>query len=669
MIFHTFPLLLLFILIATLSFYPLGYLLLGKNTKNLKAQETISLSFTLAIVVFVLLSVFLTLLKLRFLLVFIVAGANLYSIIKYKVSLFSPWKNLFQNRTLLVLIFLGIVVEVGLLFPSGYQYKDGLLFWSSQVFDGLWYISLIEAIRKGIPPITPVFSGTHLHNYHYLIDVFMGEFYRIYNFFSPYDLYFRFFPVLFSFLLGISVFSFVNRWKNKVIGYWSMFFTYFVGSFGFVVTYIKSGKVFGGETAFWASQLNTVVANPPHASAMVLLCSFLLCFTLFLKYRSKSWFVFCVLVGLIVAGFKVSGGVVLLAGLGAAGLVEIVRRKNFSVIIMFLILLISNFLALFSIVPTATSFLVFEPWWFIRTMVVAKLGLIDWELRRQTYLSIGRFTSYLRVIQLEGTALLIFIVGNLGVRIVGLPIIVGKILHFKRGILKSPIDAFLLSGSFVGFLIPMLFLQKGIAWVSVQFIQYVLLITGFYGAVFVYFVLKKIKPIVVKTLFVLVVVLLSIPTVIGNYVEFYGGPPNAVISNNEISALKFLKENSKPDDIIMTPPFNKYAKNDYKKNPLPIYAWFSTAYVSALTDRITFLDCEEQLLAMGYDIETRLNDEKKFFTQKDFTFNKDFLNRNDIAYIYVPTPEKYSLQEASNNLTKVFSNDEVSIYKVNDNEK
>ena len=172
---------------------------------------------------------------------------------------------------------------------------------------------------------------------------------------------------------------------------------------------------------------------------------------------------------------------------------EAIRNKKFGYFLMFFILLVTNFITLHIISPNAISFLIFEPWWFIRTMVVVKLGLIDWELRRQHYLYVGRFTSYLRVIQLEGTALLIFITGNLGVRILGLPIIVNRVIHFKKKILNSPIDTFLLTSAFVGFIVPMLFLQKGVVWVSVQFMQYSLLIVGFYGAIFVYSILKKIK--------------------------------------------------------------------------------------------------------------------------------------------------------------------------------
>lgn len=568
---------LVFIVLTFLSLYPLGYLFFAKKVDRLEDQEIISLSFSLSIVVLVLLAIFLAFVRARFLLIYIIVGANLFSIFKYKTKLLNPWKTVFKNRILSFLLILGILVQGFINFPNGYLYKEGLLFWSSQGFDGFWHISLMEAIRRNIPPQLPIYSGFSIQNYHYLVDIFMGEYFRIYAFFSPLDLYFRFFPVLFSFLMGISVYSFTKRWKNEKVAYWAIFFTYFVGSFGYVLTFIKSGKLFGGETAFWVSQLNTVIANPPHAAAIILLCSFLLSFLLFTKSKSKYWFLISFLLGSVISGFKVSGGILLLAGLGASSLVQILNERKFGSAILFLALLATNFITIKLVSKDVGSYLIFQPWWFIRTMVVVKLGLVDWELRRQTYLSVGRFTSYLRVLELEGTAFLIFVIGNLGMRIIGLPIVIGKLLHIKDKLFKNYIDTFLLTACFVGFSVPMLFLQKGIVYNSIQFMQYVLLITGFYGAVFAYQVLKKVKVNVLKYFFCLVLICLSVPTVIGNFVEFYGNPPNAKISTLELSVLSYLKDNSKPNDIILTPAFDGGSKYRYKANPIPIYAWSSTS--------------------------------------------------------------------------------------------
>ena len=101
-------------------------------------------------------------------------------------------------------------------FPSGFLYKEGVLFWSSQGHDGLWHVALMEEINRTFPPQNPLFYGRPLQNYHFASDLFMGEFYRIFNFFDPLDLYFRYYPILFSFMIGISSFSFaLRKWNRK----------------------------------------------------------------------------------------------------------------------------------------------------------------------------------------------------------------------------------------------------------------------------------------------------------------------------------------------------------------------------------------------------------------------------------------------------------------------
>jgi len=672
MIFQTLVLLVVFIFLTLFSFYPLGYLILGKKVDDLEGHEVITLSFAVSIVTFVLLAVLLSLIKARFLMIYLIGVSNLFSIIKYKFKLLTPWKSFFKNPILLGLIFLGILVQGFISFPSGYLYKDGLLFWSSQAFDGFWHISLMNAIAKNIPPQMPTFSGASLQNYHYLVDILMGEYNRIFGFFSSLDLYFRFFPVLFSFLMGLSVYSFMSRWKNKVVGYWSVFFTYFVGSFGFVVTYLQSGKIFGGETAFWVSQLNTVVANPPHASAIILLCSFLLSFHLFTKSKSKSWFFICALIGCAITGFKVSGGVVLLAGMGTVSLFRIIREKKFDYTILFLVLLATNLITIRLVSKDAASYLIFQPWWFITTMLVEKLGLIDWVHKMQTYQSVGRFTSYLRIFEYEGIAFLIFIVGNLGTRIICFPGALKKLFKFKRKILDSPIDTFLLSIALVGFVVPMLFLQKGVVSNSIQFMQYVLLITGFYSAIVIVDVINKIKPVFWKMVIIILLIVLSVPTVIGNFVEFYGGLPNAKISNNEIAALSFLKDNSNSGDVILTPPFSDGLKYSYKTNPLPIYTWSGTGYVSSLTDRVTYLSDEEMDRQVNLPVDERLVNENEFFYKNDTMFNLNFLKLANIRFIYMPKSQITindnvhieTFDPSRDGLTNVYSNPEIDVYKV-----
>lgn len=280
--------LLIFIVLIFAVVYLPGSLFLFKVYKDLDDSEKISLAFSLGVILLVLLGVFLGLTNLRYLLLPLLLIIGVISAVIHKKSVLRPWNLFIKNKLLLVIIILGVLVQGFISFPSGYHYKEGLLFWSSQGQDGFWHISIMEEIKKEFPPQIPVFAGEELVNYHYLSDILMGEFARMFSFFASLDLYFRFFPVFFSFFMGISVFSFAQRWRDKKTAYWAMFFTYFTGSFGYIVTFLREGKIFSGETAFWVSQLNTMVANPPHAVAICLLLASLLTFLIFFEKREKN---------------------------------------------------------------------------------------------------------------------------------------------------------------------------------------------------------------------------------------------------------------------------------------------------------------------------------------------------------------------------------------------
>lgn len=657
---------LLFLSVSCFIFYNIGYVILSSKIKELEDQEIIVLAFSLGLVIFVGVAVFLGLLNLRWLLLPFFLAAGFYSLIKYKEKLFVPWGIFIRCKTLVLLIILGILVQGFINFPSGFHYSEGLLFWSSQGHDGLWHVSLMEEIRKNFPPQNPIFSGEKLYNYHFLVDVLMGEIYRIFPFFSSLDLYFRFFPIIFSFLFGLGVFSFVKRWQeSQAVGYLAVFFTYFTGSFGYFVTFFRNKNLFGGETVFWASQENTLLGNPPHAIAHIFLVGILLCLLLYFQKRRIFWLMVAFLLGGLLVGFKVSGGLIMLAGVGAAALIDLIFFKKWYSILLAGALGISNFLTFKAMTSQeAASFLMFLPWWFIRTMVVDKLGWMDMEFRRQHYLSKETWHAYLRVAQLEITAFLIFIVGNFGTRIMGFYSLIKD--GFGKKFIKSPIDAMLFVSMITGIIMVTIFVQKGLIYNNIQFIQYSLLIMGFYAAASAYQMIILFKKKLIRVIILLMIVLFSVPTVIGNLNEFYGPgrKPLAIISNQQLQALNFLRTNSQPQEVILTVPFNKYLKDQYKSEPRPINAWYSTAYVSALSGRSTYFASEEQALITGYPVDKKLTKAKEFFAQTDTTFNKKFLDEEGIKYLYIVKDElDKPINNQENNLEIMFENDGVIIYK------
>lgn len=658
----------IFLLVSSLIFYVLGFLFLVKEEKELERYEFISIAYSLGIIIFVFLAFVFSLLHLRVLVLPLLIMITVFTYLKYKSQLFAPWKILLKDKILTVLLFLGILIQGFINFPSGFIYGGEMLFWSSQGHDGLWHVALMEEITKNIPPQNPIFAGEKLYNYHYLIDVVMGEFHRIFPLFSSLDLYFRFFPIIFSFLIGISIFSLLSRWKNNHrIGYLGLIFTYFVGSFGYIVTFLRNGTLFGGETVFWAAQQNTILGNPPHAVSHFLLTTLFLTFLLYTRSRKKIWLFYTFILGFLLAGFKVSGGFVMLVGIVVACLIDFINYRKISSLILAMALSISNFVTFKSMTsPNASSFLMFLPWWFVRTMIVVKLGWLDIELKRQHYISKGTWHAWLRVIQLESMAFLIFVVGNLGMRIIGIYGIIRSL--WKEKIHKNTFEIALIITMVTGLIMPLLFVQKGIIYNNIQFMQYFLLIFGFYGAISFYSLLSALKNKLLKIAAFIILICFSSPTVIGNLNEFYGSnrPALAKISKLNLEALDFIKKNSNPEDIILTLPFDKNLKNKYNIEPRPIYAWYSTPYIAALTGRLTYLTAEEQVLITGYPKDERLEKINKFFSQTDFNFNNSFLKDGGIKYIYIEKPvAKSSLETQKNNITQVFDNNEVVIYKIN----
>lgn len=665
--------LIVFLIISFGIFYLLGFLIIQKSpskknessAQKLDDVEVLSFSLSLGIVIFVLVAILFGFLQLRFLVLPILLGLVVFGFYKFKLAPLYPWKVIFKDKLLALLLLLGILIQGFINFPSGFLYEEGLYFWSSQGHDGIWHVALMEEIKKSFPPQNPIFSGEPLYNYHFLVDVLMGEFARIFPFLTSLDLYFRFFPVLFSFLIGISVFAFVSRWQNsKQIGYLAVFFTYFTGSFGYVVKFIKDGNILGGETVFWASQINTILGNPPHAVAISLLTTFFLAFYLYLQERKIFWFIISFILASILAGFKVSGGVVLLVGLGVAAGFDLLFNRRFATLLLCGLLGISNFVTIKLMTRGAEGFLMFLPWWFVRTMVVSRLDWMDLEFRRQHYLAQGTLKANLRVVQLELEAFLIFLVGNMGMRILGFYQLGQEVINKRFAIFKNQFEVMLLVTMVTGFLIPMFFVQRGIIYNNIQFMQYFLLIFGFYAAIATYKFLTGTKNRFLRILIVVVIVGLSVPTVVGNLVEFYGKPPLSKVTKEELVALDYLRNHSDSEDIILTMPFNKYLYTKFPKQPWPNYAWYSTAYIPALTSRLTYLSSEEQALITNYPMKERLEKMKTFFDNGNVEFNKIFLIDEGISFIYLNKDEVervFSVEELP--LEVFFENNKVIIYK------
>lgn len=658
--------LLFFFSFAVLVLFLPGMFLLGKRGKELKPEEKTLLSFVLGIVLFTSLAVLLGVLKLRFvsLPLLVVVDFLLLKRNSFRDT-FSPLLSLFKNKVLIGLIVLGIFVQGMINFPSGFRYPGGYYFWSAQGHDGLWHVAVMQEIARHFPPNNPLYANRPLQNYHYASSIFMGEFYRLFPFLGSLDLYFRFFPVLLSFLISLSVFCFAQRRWNQKTGYWSIFFTYACGSFGYVVSILNHRFPLSGETTFWASQGNTILGNPPHALGIILLTAILFLLELWVKTKENFWIYLIMLLGYGLAIVKVSSGAVAVFALGVTGLYLFWRERKVSLLAAGVFLAASNFGLLKLISPTASSFLIFEPLWFTRTMMVSRLGNVDWELRRQHYIWKNTWHSWLRVVQLELEAIAIFVIGNSGMRILGFWEILKKAGRERLRKIDG-VDVFVGSSLLfsVGFVL--LFVQRGIIYNLIQFIQIYLHFLGILAAVTIVTFLSRLKSRSVGLVISALVIILALPTTIGNFFDFYGPGkvPLSKVTLAEEEALSWLKKNSGVKDIVLSKPFMGGGEWRYSSQPWPISAWYSTAYIFVFSDRYAYLTGEEQLMITGYKTEEDLKQMRNFFDQANPLAGRTFLRDNKIGYVYVRKDElKSPLSERENGIKKVFENEEVLIYQ------
>lgn len=649
---------LIFLIVALFCFTFSGLVILRKFIPDLDDLEKFTLVSVFGLVIFTLSAYILMIANLRFLMWFFPV-VGLWSLIKLRCEILSFRPKIIHKVAFLLVFTIGIIGMVAVNAPSGFPYRDGIYFYSSHGHDGIWHLALMEQMHKNIFPLqNPEYAGHKLQNYHFFVDLLMSEFSRLFTF-SNLDIYFRFMPAIFSILLGLSGFIFVRLWsKSEIAGIWSMVFIYFAGSFGFIVTFIKDRQI-GGETTFWVSQTQSVLGNPPHAAAFIIVTTFLFCLLKYFKNYRLSYFIVCVILGGSIIGFKVYGGLLILAGLAVLGIFEIVIKRKIKTLFLFMLTFVLSFSIYFPNSVNSQDFLVWQPWWYIRTMIVVpdRLGWLDLELRRQTYIAEH---NWKRVIQVELTALLLFLVGNLGMRLIGFWTVF-KI--FKNNIFKDSFNLFFILITFASFFIPVFFLQKGVVWNSIQFNQYFLLFFGFFAAKSMVSVLDILRNVYWRVGISAFIILFSIPTQIGLLRQFYTNPPLSKISYEEISALNFLKNHTSIDVIILTAPFNKYEREKYTSTPIPIYAWYDTGYIPAISGRMTLISDEEQVNIMGYKADLLLESRKRFFSEADSKEAALFLRNNNISYIYLVWDQVFP-KAAENLVELIYQNKDARIYQV-----
>lgn len=543
------------------------------------------------------------------------------------------------SKYAIVLILLGTVVWSITMVKSGIEYNYGMGFWGPNGHDGVWHIALAESLSRGSLEM-PIMAGEQIQNYHIGFDLALAGINRISG--IPITiLYFQILPPIIALALGILVYRFVKKWSNsETASLWALFFTYFGGNPGWIITLLKDGTL-GGESMFWAQQSALTLINPPFAFSLVILMT-----GLFVLNKSKRPIIPVICFGSLVA-IKAYAGVLVLGGLLLAGIYEYIRDKKFKYLKIFIASFIISLILFLPFNNGSSNLFVWKPAWFLETMLgfSDRLGWTRFYEAMTNYrlgLSIKLVPAYL-------VAFIIFIIGNFWTRVLG----VFAIRKFQ------PLEVLLGSMILGAVVFPMLFLQEGTPWNTVQFLYYALFLSGLFAGITL--AQKRFKSVVIG----LVVIAFTLPTTYATLKHYLPQRPPAKLSTQELAALSFLR--SLPGGVVLTYPFDKdNAKAAESNPPRPLYLYETTSYVAALGGKQTFLEDEVNLNIMGYNWQERREALELFYKSQDSQSAYSFLRENNIKYIYWVGGQRATLGETQLGIKQIFENAETRIYEVSE---
>lgn len=555
-----------------------------------------------------------------------------------------------------ILLFAGTIIWYLTTVKSGLVYDFGMGFWGAHGHDALWHLALIKSLARGSFEM-PVFAGAHLQNYHIGYDLFVAILHKL-TFIPVRYLYFQILPPIMALLTGLFTYKFVVNWsKSKSAGFWSVFFVYFGGSWGWLFHIVRYGYL-GGDSMFWAQSAATTLVNPPFAMSLVIMLAGLL--VLQGKKLGTGKILIAGLLFGILFQIKVYAGLLVLTGLLGAGVYEFFFKRSLVYLkILGVSLLVS--LLMYLAVPTTGRLVEYAPFWFLEGLMTYG-DRLNWDWYSKTMFSAKETGNMVNYLLLYSAAFVIFVIGNLGTRIVKLPLFVKWTLNYKK---LAIVEVFILTVVAAGIVVPMLFVQRGTAWNTIQFIYYSLFFSGILAGVAMPSITKSLKSVNVRLsqVFIVLVVVLTLPTTLTTLRHYFTNNPPTRLPKDEIAALEFLQY--QPYGLVLsTQPFGMKYLGREEEAPMPLFLYDSTAYVAAFTDKPVYLEDEVNLTIMNYPWQERRTKLDKFLKDSNSEAGYQFLRDENIDYIYLVKRSGVGLDENALNIDNIFDNEEVIVYKV-----
>lgn len=471
--------------------------------------------------------------------------------------------------------------------------------------DEMWQLSIASSSFQSFPPTMPGFAGLALSGYHFLYALLLhlaslSEAISL-NYLSSF-LFPIVWVILYS-LLSYKIACTISR--SKVFVTIFIFLQFFAGSFGYFLTLYHKGTLLGSEGMNYNPIL--YLTNKPLALSILL---FLWITVILLENRTRGRLVLITFSVFLQWGAKFHGGVALLLLLFGWIATKTVKKEfsvGKSIAYIILLLSVSAIAVLFFYNPFAghasSAPIRFSPFALVHSIIETKdmIYLKDMVNARYFLYSTGQFSPRLLGIELFSTLLYLFFL--LGTRSVALVALIHKL--FTREIRDWDVWFWVVilgTGTLM-----LLFVQNGDWFNTMQFFSFGLILLNIYVALSIKMLLSRIN--IFKIPITIFFVLLTIPYTVGVVWESTAPFTNKItnnlvyISSNELDALSKLKKMS--PGVVFSFLTTSQQIERVKNNPKSIWRADDTSYVTAFSQKQSYLTFVRELRMLGMDPDRR----------------------------------------------------------------
>ncbi|MFH1832965.1 MAG: hypothetical protein ABH816_02250 [Candidatus Levyibacteriota bacterium] len=544
------------------------------------------------------------------------------------------------NYFLAAIFILGIFGQVQQFLITGWSFSKGIFILTASSDDAFWHASLINQIVSRFPPIEPGLSGVLVRNYHYLSNLTIAEFVRVFNLpLLPTQFIYSY--LLISFLLGAVAYVLAKTLNFSKIGIILLvYFQYFNSDIIYLLTLATRRLV-----EFKVSPLEDgtmLLENPPRAFSYVVLLAGIIFLFYWLKTKNLRFGILMALLFGSLIGFKVNTGVPALLGLSLLGIYFILKKEVKMVFVLLLTVFIS--FCIYLPVNREAGFLLFAPFEMSRMFIVQPgLNISHFELARRIYAS---HFNFLQSIRMDLTIFIIFFVSQFGIANIGFIAVKNMLLKFNKLFVL-----FIYSTILFSIILGTFFIQP-VAFSDIFNFYLTSSLLLFIPSAFILSSLFLNKSKLLKVSVIILILLMTVPRWINKTQSFAGyfNLNTPAIPRNELDAMQSLQDLTKSNEIVLV--FNKGQ-------------WDSMyPYVSIFTKRDMFLSGQTILSRHSIPFEDRAKIVEKIISSKDMVEIRGILIENKIGILYFYGEPNLSIDISKVGVKTIFKNNAISIYRV-----